>query len=65
VDAALRAAASAARAGAESTADRVALRGRASYLGERALGSADPGAVSAAIVVEALAGAAATQGRHG
>lgn len=56
LDTALRAAAAAARAGAEATAGRVALRGRASYLGERALGSPDPGAMSAAIVVGALAG---------
>jgi dihydroxyacetone kinase len=45
----------ASRAGAEATADRVATKGRASYLGERALGSPDPGAMSAAIVIGALA----------
>jgi dihydroxyacetone kinase len=53
----LEAAAQAAEAGAEATADRVAVKGRASYLGERGVGSADPGATSAAIVIRALASA--------
>lgn len=39
---------------ARSTADRSSSRGRASYLGDRAIGTADPGAVSAAIVVAAF-----------
>jgi dihydroxyacetone kinase-like protein len=43
---------------ARATADLPARKGRASYLGDRVLGSADPGAVSAAIVVRALAAGA-------
>jgi dihydroxyacetone kinase len=39
---------------ARATADRASIRGRASYLGDRAIGSADPGATSAALVVTAL-----------
>jgi phosphoenolpyruvate---glycerone phosphotransferase subunit DhaL len=51
---AIQGAASAARAGAESTAAMIATIGRASRLGERSRGHADPGAVSFAIVVQAL-----------
>ncbi len=51
---ALALAARAARQGAETTADMIATVGRASRLGERGLGSPDPGATSLAIVVEAL-----------
>jgi len=51
----LRAAARAAREGAESTAQMVATVGRASRLGERSRGTADPGATSLAIILEALA----------
>lgn len=54
-------AAAAAAAGCESTRDMVAQRGRASYLGERAIGHLDPGAVSARLLVEALAAAAGAQ----
>lgn len=39
---------------ARATADHGSTRGRASYLGDRAIGSADPGATSAALVVIAL-----------
>lgn len=49
----LRAAAAAARTGAESTAALTAAKGRASYLGERSVGVADPGAVSSALIIEA------------
>ncbi|MHB8893047.1 MAG: dihydroxyacetone kinase subunit DhaL [Candidatus Limnocylindrales bacterium] len=52
---AIRSAASAARQGANSTAGMIAAIGRASRLGERSRGYADPGATSFAIVVEALA----------
>ena len=52
---AIAAAAAAARRGAASTADMVATVGRASRLGERSRGSADPGATSFAIIVEAMA----------
>lgn len=54
--AALEHAAEAARAGAASTAEMVATVGRASRLGERGRGSADPGATSFAIIVQALIG---------
>lgn len=60
-DAAARAS-RAASAGCESTRPLVAQRGRASYLGERAIGHLDPGAVSSRIVIEALAAAAADAG---
>jgi dihydroxyacetone kinase-like protein len=52
-------AAEAAADGCESTRGMVAQRGRASYLGERAIGHLDPGAVSSRLLVEALAEAAA------
>ncbi|MET9926597.1 MULTISPECIES: dihydroxyacetone kinase subunit DhaL [unclassified Streptomyces] len=51
-------AAEAARAGAEATVPLQARKGRASYLGERSIGHQDPGATSAALLVEALAVAA-------
>lgn len=44
----------AAVAGARDTAQLVGKRGRASYLGERALGVPDPGAVAVAVVLVAL-----------
>lgn len=50
---ALDAAAVAARAGAEATAQLVARRGRASYVGEAARGVCDPGAVAVAMFFEA------------
>jgi len=49
----LRAAADAAEAGAESTDPLVARKGRASYLGERAIGHRDPGSVSSALLLRA------------
>lgn len=49
----LSAAATGARAGADSTADMLAMRGRASHLGERSLGVRDPGAVSVSIILAA------------
>lgn len=52
---ALRAGAEAALAGAGETADLVARRGRASYLGDRSLGHPDAGAHSMALVVSAAA----------
>lgn len=60
-DAALRDAASAAVDGARSTADILARRGRASYVGEVARGVLDPGAVAAALMIQA----AAVAGQHG
>lgn len=49
-----RAAVDAAIEGARATADLVGKRGRASYLGDRALGVPDPGAVAVAILLAAL-----------
>lgn len=53
--AALHTAEQAAAKGAEATADMVAAKGRSSRLGERARGHADPGAASAAIIIEVMA----------
>jgi dihydroxyacetone kinase-like protein len=54
----LVAAADAAAEGARATVDRVARKGRASYLGERSAGHLDPGARSTALVLRSLAEAA-------
>lgn len=51
----LDAAAKAANDGVEATKAMLATKGRASRLGERVLGHADPGAASAAIILEAIA----------
>jgi dihydroxyacetone kinase-like protein len=51
---AARAAADAARTGAEATVPMRARKGRASYLGERSIGHQDPGATSVAIIMAAL-----------
>ncbi|RXZ37847.1 DAK2 domain-containing protein, partial [Agromyces binzhouensis] len=53
----LRAAAAAAAVGRDATIPLVARKGRASYLGDRSADHLDPGATSAAILVEALADA--------
>ena len=53
---ALRSAAFAAREGADATADLIARRGRASYVGELARGVVDPGAVAVALFFEAAGG---------
>ncbi len=52
---ATRRAADAAEAGALETLSRIATKGRASYLGERSAGHLDPGAVSSALILRALA----------
>lgn len=52
---ALEEAASASRAGAASTAEMIATAGRASRLGERSRGFADPGATSLALIIDAVA----------
>jgi phosphoenolpyruvate---glycerone phosphotransferase subunit DhaL len=52
---ALRAAADAAAEGRDATTPLQARKGRASYLGERSIGHQDPGATSAAMLVEAAA----------
>jgi dihydroxyacetone kinase-like protein len=54
----LEAAALAAEAGAEATEPLIAHKGRASYLGERAIGHRDPGAQSSALQLRAAAAAA-------
>ena len=56
---ALRRDADAAEAGASATRPLLATKGRASYLGERSIGHLDPGAVSSALLLGALADAAA------
>ncbi len=56
---AVRAAADAARTGAEATVPMRARKGRASYLGERSIGHQDPGATSAAIIMAAMSRAVA------
>jgi dihydroxyacetone kinase-like protein len=53
--AALKASAKAAEEGRDHTATLIAKKGRASYVGERALGYGDPGAVGAHLFVQALA----------
>jgi dihydroxyacetone kinase-like protein len=55
----LAAAAAAAEQGAVATEPLVAHKGRASYLGERAIGHRDPGAQSSALLLRAAADAAA------
>jgi dihydroxyacetone kinase-like protein len=52
---AARAAADAADAGRDATEPLLALKGRASYLGERSVGHIDPGAASSALLLGALA----------
>jgi dihydroxyacetone kinase phosphoprotein-dependent L subunit len=51
----LRAAAETARERAEATRSMQAMRGRASYTGERSIGTLDAGAVAVAVMFEALA----------
>ncbi|NRD07454.1 dihydroxyacetone kinase subunit L [Rathayibacter agropyri] len=55
----LAAAADAAQRGAESTDPLVARKGRASYLGERAIGHRDPGSVSTVLLLRAAVEATA------
>lgn len=55
----LAAAADAAQTGAESTDPLVARKGRASYLGERAIGHRDPGSVSTVLLLRAAVEATA------
>jgi dihydroxyacetone kinase-like protein len=51
----LRAAAVTARERAEATRPMQAMRGRASYTGERSIGTLDAGAIAIAVMLEALA----------
>lgn len=62
IEDALVAVAVAARSGAESTISMPASRGRAKYAGDKAVGVADAGATTVAIVFEAWAGAAERNG---
>jgi len=50
----LRAAAASAREHAEATRSMQAMRGRASYTGERSIGTLDAGAIAVAVMLEAL-----------
>ena len=52
----------AAEKGRDATESMVARKGRASYLGQRSVGHADPGATSAAMLIAAAASAFATGG---
>lgn len=45
-----------ARAAVAGTKDRKAIRGRASFLGDRSIGHVDPGARSSLLLIEAIAG---------
>jgi dihydroxyacetone kinase-like protein len=45
----------AAKSAAENTIPMRAIRGRASFLGERSIGHMDPGAWSSALIVDAVA----------
>ncbi len=56
---ALETAVGAAETGAQATAGMLPRRGRSSYLGERAVGHPDPGAVAVAIWLRAAASALA------
>ena len=58
---AFEAAREAAERGAEATRDMVAAKGRASRLGERAVGHIDPGAASAAIIIAEMARSLSSQ----
>ncbi|MEB3199842.1 MAG: dihydroxyacetone kinase subunit DhaL [Synechococcaceae cyanobacterium] len=60
LDTAASLASAAAQAGRDGTAPLQARRGRAAYLGERAIGHLDPGAASMALLIEALAAALAS-----
>lgn len=61
---ALAAVAAAARRGAESTTSMPASRGRAKYAGDKAVGVADAGATTVAIVLEAWAASFAERNRE-
>jgi dihydroxyacetone kinase len=62
---AVGAAAAAARAGAASSAELIASVGRASRLGERSRGLADPGATSLALIISAIAATYAQRAEEG
>lgn len=64
-DGALAGIAALAHAAAEATVPMKAVRGRASFLGDRSVGHMDPGARSCALIVEAVAGVLIDAGRQG
>jgi dihydroxyacetone kinase-like protein len=53
----------AAEAGMEATRDMLATKGRASFLGERAIGHVDAGARSSQLMISAIAGVLAGKSR--
>ena len=55
--AAIRRAATIARAQAEATKEMIAKRGRAAYTGERSIGTLDAGAIAVAVMFEQVADA--------
>jgi dihydroxyacetone kinase-like protein len=59
---ALAAAQAASEDGMRATVPLQAMKGRASYLGERSIGHQDPGATSTSIIVGALASSVAAEG---
>lgn len=60
-DTIVSAAAKTARSAANATTPMIARRGRASYTGERSIGSPDAGAVAVAVILEALASSWSTR----
>ena len=56
IDEALQAAAAGAKAGALATKEMLGRKGRSFYAGERALGTPDPGAASAYLIISSFAG---------
>ena len=59
---ALAAAATTAREAAEATSSLIAKRGRASYTGERSIGSVDAGAMAVAVLTEKISEAWTKEG---
>jgi dihydroxyacetone kinase-like protein len=57
---AMRGCSKASRQAADGTIPMIAKKGRASYLGERSIGTEDPGAASAALLIDTLARAVST-----
>jgi dihydroxyacetone kinase-like protein len=62
---AAHAAAEAAAEGRDATEPMLALKGRASYLGERSVGHIDPGAASSALLLQSLAETLSDTSRDG
>jgi dihydroxyacetone kinase-like protein len=64
IEACWRSAAKAAAAGAAATASMRARRGKSSYVGEKSIGTVDPGAASVAMLIAAASEAVSTSTRH-